>query len=202
VAATVPDPDVDPEALELGQTIRAFRQAGALTLDQFARQAGVSRSLLSQVERGKASPSIATLRSIARTLGVPIAALFTGGMETDGETDRFGRRIVVRRGERRHLDADAGITYELLTPDINRKIEFLQVELAPGSRTPADGPSIHAGEESQLCLEGIYVLELGGQEFELHAGDSASFDPSVPHVAWNRTDERAVVIVAITPPNL
>ena len=193
--------EVDPEALELGRNIRAFRQAGGLTLDQFARAVGVSRSLLSQVERGKASPSIATLRNVARVLGVPIAALFTGGAETDGETDRFGRRIVVRRDERRHLDADKGITYELLTPDINRKVEFLHIELAPGSRTPAEGVSQHIGEENQLCLEGTYVLDIDGQEFEMHAGDSASFDASVPHTAENRTKKLAIVVVAITPPN-
>src|SRR3954451_2377519 len=95
--------EIDPEALELGNNIRTFRQAGGLTLEQFASAVGVSRSLLSQVERGKASPSIATLRNVARVLGVPIAALFAGGTETDGDTDRFARRIVVRQDERRHL---------------------------------------------------------------------------------------------------
>jgi transcriptional regulator with XRE-family HTH domain len=195
--------ELDPEAVELGQNIRAFRQAGGLTLDQFARAVGVSRSLLSQVERGKASPSIATLRNVARVLGVPIAALFTGGTQTDGETDRFGRRIVVRKGERRHLDhlAAEGISYELLTSDINRKIEFLQIEMAPGSRTPVDGASQHNGEENQICLSGAYVLDFDGQEFELSAGDSASFDASIPHVAYNRGRAPAVIVVAITPPN-
>ena len=195
--------DIDPEALELGQNIRSFRQAGGLTLDQFARAVGVSRSLLSQVERGKASPSIGTLRNVARVLGVPIAALFTGGTETDGETDRYGRRIIVRRDERRtldHLHAE-GISYGLLTPDINRKVEFLHIEMAPGARTPADGNSEHNAEENQYCLEGSYVLCVDGQEFELKAGDSASFDASVPHIAENRSSERVVLVVAITPPN-
>ena len=195
--------DVDPDALELGRNIRAFRQAGSLTLEQFASAVGVSRSLLSQVERGKASPSVATLRSVARVLGVPIAALFTGGTETDGETDKFGRRIVVRRDERRRLDhlAAEGISYEMLTPDINRKIEFLHIEMAPGTTTPSEGASQHNGEENQLCLDGEYVLEIDGQEFELKAGDSASFDGSVPHLAHNRSAERVVIIVAITPAN-
>lgn len=194
--------DVDPEALELGQNIRAFRRAGGLTLEQFAGAVGVSRSLLSQVENGKASPSIATLRSVARVLGVPIAALFAGGTETDGETDRFGRRIIVRAEERKHLDNTfEGISYGLLTPDINRKVEFLQIDMAPGARTPDVGASMHVGEENQLCLEGTYVLDLDGQEFEMRQGDSASFDASVPHVAHNRSKRRAVVVVAITPPN-
>ena len=195
--------DVDPEALELGRNIRAFRQAGSLTLEQFASAVGVSRSLLSQVERGKASPSIATLRNVARVLGVPIAALFTGGTETDGETDRYGRRIVVRRDERRQLDhlKAEGISYGLLTPDINRKVEFLHIEMAPGAKTPAEGVSQHVGEENQLCLEGAYTLVFDEQEFELRAGDSASFDASVPHIARNPSDQRAVIIVAITPVN-
>ena len=194
--------ELDPEAVELGQNIREFRQAGALTLEQFANAVGVSRSLLSQVERGKASPSLVTLRNIARVLGVPIAALFAGGTETDDETDRFGRRIVVRRGERRHLDNTTdGIAYGLLTPDINRKVEFLHIEMAPGVKTPTEGVSQHNGEENQLCLEGEYVLDLDGQEFLIGTGDSASFDASVPHTAHNRSKRRAVVVVAITPPN-
>lgn len=194
--------ELDPEAVELGQNIRSCRQAGGLTLEQFAVAVGVSRSLLSQVERGKASPSLVTLRSIARVLGVPIAALFGGGAQSDGQTDRFGRRVVVRKDERRHLgNSSDGIAYGLLTPDINRKIEFLHIELAPGFSTPTTGVSQHAGEENQFCIQGEYVLELDGQDFEIHAGDSASFDANAPHVASNRSNESALIVVAITPPN-
>lgn len=71
----------------------------------------------------------------------------------------------------------------------------------PGTSTPAEGVSQHAGEENQLCLEGEYVLNYDGQEFNIAAGDSASFDASVPHTARNPSGQRAVIVVAITPAN-
>lgn len=193
--------ELEAEALELGREIRALRLQAGLTLQSLARAAGVSQSLISQIERGLASPSITTLRRIAASLNVPIAALFLGsGEASNGETDMLGRRLVVRRRERKGLHVPKSkIAYELLTPDLNRKIEFIWIEYQPGAVTnPA--PMSHPGEENAVCLEGSVVVTIDGQEFVLNAGDSISFDSGRPHQVENRTDRRAVLISAITPP--
>lgn len=194
--------ELGEEALELGSTIRTLRRRSGLTLEVLARAAGVSPSLVSQVERGVASPSITTLRRIAGVLDVPIAELFVGGSaeSANGEVDRAGRRLIVRRHERKHLHVPrSGVVYELLTPDLKRETEFLWIVYEPGSVThPA--PMSHPGEENSVCLEGSVVVTIDGEEFVMNEGDSISFDSGRPHQAENRTDKRAILVAAITPP--
>lgn len=201
VQPTTSTTELEQEPLELGREIRSLRLEAGLTLQSLASAAGVSQSLISQIERGLASPSITTLRRIAASLNVPIAALFLGSAEaSNGETDTLRRRLVVRRAERKGLHVPRSkIVYELLTPDLNRKIEFLWIEYEPGAVTrPA--PMSHPGEENAVCLEGSVVVTIDEQEFVLDAGDSISFDSGRPHKVENRTGERAVLVSAITPP--
>jgi len=200
-SAVTPPIDEGVEALELGRKIRALRLERRLTLRELAASVGVSQSLISQVERGLASPSITTLRRIAAALHVPIAVLFLGsGEASDGETDRLGNRLVVRRHERKGLRVpQSNVLYELLTPDLNRRIEFLWLEYGPGDTSQPD-PMSHPGEENAICLEGSVVVTIDGEEFVLNEGDSISFDSSRPHRVENRSDRRAVLVSAITPP--
>ena len=162
----------------------------------------MSASLISQVERGIASPSITTLRLIASALGVPIAALFvpTAASSADGRTDRFGRQVLVRRAERKGLRLPhSHVAYELLTPDLNRAIEFIWIEYEAGAKTYRE-PMSHPGEENAVCLEGSVVVTIDGEEFVLNVGDSISFDSGRLHQVENRSAKRAVLVSAITPP--
>lgn len=205
IDAVSAEPSLEPdelerEALRLGAEIRALRRRAGLTVRAFAAQVGVSTSLISQIERGLASPSITTLRRIAQALDIPIAALFLGSPQTADGRNRFGQQLVVRRHERKGLHiARSNLVYELLTPDLNRKIEFIWIEYEPGDATPPE-PMSHPGEENAVCLEGSVVVTLGGEEYTLNAGDSISFDSSQPHRVENRSETRAVLVSAITPP--
>jgi transcriptional regulator with XRE-family HTH domain len=192
----------DPEALQLGQKIRSLRMASGGTLESLASSVGVSKSLISQVERGLASPSITNLRRIAAALNVPVAALFVEHPSSAGDNrDRYGRQIVVRRAGRKGLHIPRSrVVYELLTPDLARKIEFIWIEYEPGSVTHPE-PMSHAGEENALCLEGSVVVTIEGEEFQLDEGDSISFDSGRPHQVENRSDRKAVLVSAITPPS-
>jgi transcriptional regulator with XRE-family HTH domain len=190
------------EAVELGQKIRALRKERKQTLTTVADGAGVSRSLISQVERGLASPSITTLRRIAAVLEVPVAALFLNDAaeQSNGDIDRFGRPLVVRHDERKGLHLPrSGVVYELLTPDLNRKVEFIWIEYGPGDVSPSEMMS-HPGEENAVCIQGSVVVIIEGDEFVLGEGDSISFDANRPHRVENRSDRRAVLISAISPP--
>ncbi|MDO8211974.1 cupin domain-containing protein [Conexibacter sp. CPCC 206217] len=192
----------DLDAVRLGRKLRAMRTDEGLTLQDLAGRAGVSQSLISQVERGIASPSITTLRRLAAALSVPIAALFVEHDQAEGGAEEFdGRRIIVRRGERKGLRVRRSrVEYELLTPDLNRAIEFLWIEYAPRSRTHPT-PMSHPGEENAVCIEGAVVVSIEGREYVLGPGDSISFDSGRPHQVENRSDERAVLVSAITPPS-
>lgn len=194
----------DTEAVELGQKIRDLRGEVGLSVNALAEKVGVSRSLISQIERGIASPSLTTLRKIAGALGVPVAALFLGSDEaSSGESDRFGRRLVVRAEERKRLYIQrADVSYKLLTPDVDRKIEFIFAEIDPGASVPAEEGihAAHPGEENVLCLKGSVTFIIAGEEFRLGEGDSISFDCSVPHRMENRGEARAELVCAVTPP--
>jgi transcriptional regulator with XRE-family HTH domain len=157
----------------LGTKIRALRSEANLTINALAGGAGVSPSLISQVERGLAEPSLASLRRIAKFLGVPVAALFVGGDENPSDSsNKRGERLVVRANARKLLKApDSEMTYELLLPDLaNRRVEIVQFEFPPGSRIPDDAAH-HPGEESTIIVSGQIVATHDGEEFVLDAGD-------------------------------
>lgn len=196
-------PDFSSESKQLGAAIRARRTELSLTTTQLGAAVGVSRSLISQVERGHASPSITTLRGIAAALGVPVVALFAGEAAGLSSFDRHGERLVVRSFERKALyrPGSSNVVYELLTPDVNRQTEFMRIEVGPQTATPETGFSQHVGEESHFCLEGTYSIEVDGEEFVLSEGDSISFDAGKPHRVENRSARRVVILSSITPPN-
>ena len=94
----------------------------------------------------------------------------------------------------------SGLTYQLLTPDLNRQIEFILIELEPGqggSRVPLG----HPGEEAAIVLEGRLDVWIGDEHHVLHAGDSISFNSGVPHRVANPSDVKTVIVSAITPPH-
>jgi transcriptional regulator with XRE-family HTH domain len=178
--------------MSIGKRIRTIRTLRGMSSTQLAQAAGVSRGLISQLELDRANPSIDTLRKIATALESPIAAFFDEGA-TNG--------IVVRKAERKTLRIPrSGLTYQLLTPDLNRQIEFILIELAPG-QGGAREPFGHPGEESALVLEGELHVWIGDEEHVLRPGDTISFNSGIPHRVQNDGDAPCVLVSAITPPH-
>lgn len=160
---------------------------------ELARRVGVSRSLISQIEQDTANPSIDTLRKITHALEIPIVLLFEEPSHTEG--------IVVTKYKRKMLKVpESNLVYELLTPDLNRKIEFLWIEIEPGKQVEPVGFS-HEGEECAVVLEGQLSIHINDTEFLLNEGDSISFDSSQPHSIANIGSEKVVLVTAITPPS-
>lgn len=199
-----PGQEPDDEAanrIELGGNIRALRLEASLTINDLAGGAGVSPSLISQVERGVAEPSLASLRRIAKALGVPVAALFVGGEGDRSDSyNRRGERLVVRADERKLLKTkDSGMSYELLVPDLSPgKVEIVQFELPAGSRIPDDVAS-HPGEESTIVVSGQIIAYHDGERFVLNGGDTITWSSEFDHWIENRTDSVATVISVISP---
>ena len=138
--------------MSLGTRIRAVRTLRGLSSADLAKAAGVSRGLISQIELDRANPSIDTLRRIATALESPIASFFD---------EASANGIVVRSDERRTMRLPrSGLTYQLLTPDLNRQIEFILIELEPGQGGTRSAYG-HAGEEAALVLEGQLHVWIG-----------------------------------------
>lgn len=199
----MPDTDTPPIESDLGHRMRTLRKGAGLTLDEVAGRAGVSRSLLSQAERGLTTPSVSTLRAVAEALNVQVVAFF-GDPERPANGDAPGDEddMIVRKDARKRLVLPrSNVRYELLTPDLKRQVEFLWLEYGPGQAASYQ-PMSHAGEENAVVLEGTLVVSFGDTEHRLEAGDSISFDSGRPHRVSNPSaTERTVVVTAITPPS-
>jgi transcriptional regulator with XRE-family HTH domain len=182
----------------LGMRIRTERQRAGLTVRGLAGRVGVSPSLISQIERGRATPSVATLWSVADGLGVSIAELFNGA-----ETEPLGREPTVPgpvqpQETRRVITLADGIRWERLTPLSDDELDFILVVYPPGaSSCPADALTRHGGREFGYVVSGTLAVEVGFDEHVLRTNDSIAFDSSMPHRLRAVGDESAVAVWAV-----
>ena len=185
------------ESLEvrMGERLRSLRRLRRATLKAVAERAGLSESFLSQVERGRASPSIGSLQRIAEALGVSVADLFAPDWERPPPR-------VLRRAVRPTLPLGTSGRKFLLTPRPLENLEVFVGELAPGGST-ADEPYTHGdSEELVVVLSGTLSLQLGDEVYELGPSDSIDYRSSTPHRAYNAGDEAVEAIWIISPPSL
>lgn len=178
--------------LELGDRIRAARQARGLPLRAVADEAGVSQSFLSQVERGAASPSVKSLIKIADAVGSSVAALLVGSDPTNR---------ILRASERRTVsDRRQGWVDEFLTPPAARRLQVNLTTVDPGGGE--EDLHAHASEEEcVIVMEGCIEVIVAGERIPLEEGDALLLDPTVPHGYVNSSGRRAQVLWVMTPPS-
>jgi len=177
--------------LGVGLQIRARRTGRNLTLAVLADEVGITRSALSQIERNQANPTLGTLKAIASALGITIGQLFP-------QSPSAGR-MVVRANARKRLSPRRGITYELLTPDLSGRIEFILATYTCGAST-GDEAFAYPGEQCGLVLQGLAEIHLRETVYRLAAGDAIRFDCSIPHRIANASRVTLRCLWAITPP--
>jgi transcriptional regulator with XRE-family HTH domain len=165
-----------------------------LSLRDLAERSGVSAPMLSQVERGETSPTLAVAGRIAAGLELTLSQLLRLD-EGDGVT-------VVRADERLLGGRADGHRYEVLTPPLpGQRAEVSEHSLAPGSATGGpDDPPIHepGSRETAFVLAGRLLLVCDGIEHELEQGDAVTFDADLPHHFENpgRRETRFLSVVA------
>lgn len=187
-----------PTAPHFGAKIGPLRAIAGMTLEELAMKAGISVGLLSQLERGIGNPGFNTLAKLAYALNVPIGTFFAGPAPKDPVVRRNKRKKLIHSGI--WENEDAAPLYELLTPDLQRKLEVIWVVLPPG-QSNQEAPFIHDTEECGVLLEGTLEVHLGDEVYTLYAGDSISFNGMVPHWYRNPGKEPAVSIWIVTPPS-
>ncbi|WP_342643630.1 cupin domain-containing protein [Rhodoligotrophos ferricapiens] len=182
--------------LWLGLQLRTMRKAAKLSMTDLAQKANLSVGMISQIERGVASPSIRSLRQISDALGVAPAEFFKDGLQPPLE--EMGK--IVRKSARRQLSLSRnGVSKQLLTPDLDGATEMLLVIISPGGTS---GPEhyVHKGEDAGLVLSGTLELWIDGCKHLLHEGDSFRFRSSLPHRFSNPGQSETEVLWVITPP--
>jgi transcriptional regulator with XRE-family HTH domain len=185
MATTIP---AAPPDANIGPRLRALREAMGLSLRDLAERTGVSAPMLSQVERGETSPTLAIAGRIAQGLELSLSQLL--------RLDEGEGVSVVRRGERRAGGTRAGgHAYEILTPPLpGQRAEVSQHVLKPGASTggPGDPPMHEPGSRETAVVTGGRVrLAIGGLHYDLGDGDSVTFDADLPHHFENLETEEA-----------
>ncbi len=183
----------------LGRRLRLARERSDLSLRALARRIGVSASLISQIEHGRVTPSVATLYAMANELGLLLDELFR-----DNELPAQSREApqtaatVQRQSDRKAIRLASGVRWERLTAQPDREVEFLYVVYEVGGASCApDSMMRHGGKEYAYLISGRLGVSIGFDSFELAPGDSVSFDAQTPHRLWAIGDEPAIAVWAI-----
>lgn len=175
----------------LGERIREKRLEIGLSIKELSEYTGLTPGFISQVERGLAEPSISSLRNIANALGIAVFYFLL---------DDLNISMVVKKDQRRELKFhNSQMTFELLSPDLNRQIELFRAEFLPGQAS-CEEPYPHTGEEVIHVIKGMMQMQLGDDFFELEEGDTIHFTPSKAHRIVNIGPDNLVFISATTPP--
>lgn len=198
-----------------------------MSLRELAKAAEISASMLSQIETGKAFPSVRSLYKIAAALKVPLDYFFPAENEaaasdadakasrnltpsemreeimSSGEGFASAETVsapLVHQGSRPMIKLQSGVNWARLTANAERETEFLEIAYAPNAES-GKTLSRHDGREFGLVLEGELVLELGFETYTLRVGDSIIFDSSTPHRLSNPSSRtmRALWVVLNRP---
>ncbi|MCZ7494013.1 XRE family transcriptional regulator [Agrobacterium rhizogenes] len=173
------EPRVNNLEMAIGHEVRAYRKKLGITVTDLASATGVSVGMLSKIENGNISPSLTTLQTLSKALGVPITAFFRGFEEPRSATFvKAGQGVnIERRGTR------AGHQYSLLGHiDNNTSGVTVEPYLITLTKDSDVFPTFqHEGMEFLYMLEGEVVYRHGEQLFTMQAGDSLFFDADAPH---------------------
>ncbi len=174
-----------------------------ITLREFARQVGVSASLVSQIERGYVTPSVGTLWAFCTRLGLVVDDLFRGVERANGEPAvedpiQRSRGPIQRSSNRKRIRLAGGVRWERLSPEPEDEVEFIHVLYEVGAAScPEDSLVRHGGREYAYVLSGRLGLQLRFETYELGPGDSLVFDSQNPHRFWTIGEQPAVAIWVI-----
>ena len=182
------------ERLHIGARVRALREAMDLSLRDLAERSGVSAPMLSQVERGETSPTLAVAGRIAAGLELRLSQLL--------RLEEGGTVTVVRAAERRRGGSpEIGHSFEVLTAPLpGQRAELSRHVLAAGARTggPGDPPMHEPGSREIALVElGRVVLCIDGERHELGPGDCVTFDADLPHHFENSGPEEAALLAVV-----
>jgi transcriptional regulator with XRE-family HTH domain len=196
----------DP-TLDLGARLRAERLRQGMSLREMARRLGVSASALSQIETGKAQPSVSKLFDIVNLLNTSLDGLLAGEpaqLVQPGQAPEDGRAPAAvtlgreaegffsfqRSGEHETLELESGVHWRRLTGGSLPGVEFLHVTYEPGGCSSREGAFMrHAGQEFGYVLSGRLVVDVGFDTYELGTDDSISFPATTPHRLSNPGSE-------------
>lgn len=177
---------------DIGERIRKLRQEKGLSLDALSSLTGFKVNLLASIENNEAQPQLGTVIKLSKALDSAFGRLVSG----------VGDKLysITRKDERRTVSRSTSQTgkkqvyiYKSLAPDVKgRHMEALIVQLAEVSEKEI---SVHEGEEFIFVLDGVVVLEIGEDSFELEPGDTAYYLSTTPHHIAAKSGKATIIAV-------
>jgi transcriptional regulator with XRE-family HTH domain len=188
--AAAPEP---PEAMtrRLGARVKHLRSARGWSLEGLANASGVSRSMLSQIEREQANPTLAVTLRIARAFGIGLSEL----LEVPGATSAV---TVIRANDHTYdYRSDKDCRIRTLSPlNLEKDVELYEIWLQPGGALRSS-PHFEGTREFLTVQRGKVRIESAADLEDLEVGDSASYRADVPHAIVNLGKADAVVLLVV-----
>ena len=185
-------------APEIGGRIKATRQERSLTLDQVSVKSGVSKSMLSQIERGQANPTFATLWNLTRALGISIEDLLGG--DSTGEQPDSTVELISANFTPTITSADGKCRLRILSPLQTAAVtEWYEVTVKPGGVLDSE-PHTPGTIEHLTVVSGALRVTSGGEDFKVRESETARYAADVEHTIANGGRKPARAFLVVTSP--
>jgi len=181
----------------IAERVRELRAARGLSLEALATQSGVSRSMISLIERGESSPTAVVLERLASGLGVTLASLF----DAPAPTPDAPKGPLARRAEQPEWrDPASGYVRRNVSPrGAPQPLQIVEVVFPPGARVAFDNGGRELRVHQQVwLLEGSMVVATGSEQYRLREGDCLAMELDQPTMFHNPTRKRARYAVVLT----
>ena len=182
----------DSPSITVSKRLRAFRKSKSYTLRDLSELSGVSVNTISLIERGKTSPTIATLHKLASALEVNL---------TDFCSESSSKQIIfTRRDQWQQTKYGAVFMGNLGEALANQTMSPVLITLGPQADSGLE-PMMHAGHELAFCLDGRIQYDVNGEQYLLEPGDSLLFEAQLPHHWQNANGASSQVLMIVQTSN-
>lgn len=181
-----------PKEQEIGERIKSIRKQKGISLEELSNLTGFDVDLLSNIETSQVQPQLGTVIKLSKALDSAFGRLVSGVGEKIYAITRKNEQKIVSRSTSQKGKKQV-YTYWSLAPEVKgRHMEALIVQL---EENPDTTMSVHDGEEFIYVLDGVAVLNIGDESFDLHTGDSAYYLSTTPHLIAAKSDTATILAV-------
>jgi len=179
----------------IAERLREMRLARELSIDALANRSGVSRSMISLIERGESSPTAVVLEKLAAGLGIALATLFEATTATPAPTGPLARRA----DQAEWQDPASGyVRRQVSPPGVTQPMQIAEVFLPAGARVAFENAAREVRIHQQIwLLEGTLEITLGTERYRLRAGDCLAMQLDAPTMFHNPTRKAARYAVVV-----
>ncbi|MDN3921621.1 helix-turn-helix domain-containing protein [Roseateles violae] len=187
-----------PDTLEppkVGATLQNLRQAQGLSLDELSRRAGVSKSMLSQIERNQANPTVAVVWRLANALRVELSELLGGERVVAPAIETVPAHATPAMSS-----PDGLCQLRILGPiDLAGQFEWYQLTVQPGGALESAAHEPGSREHLSVLSGALEISAAGGTQ-QLKAGETARYAVDGPHAIRNGSEQPAVALLVVLHP--